>query len=114
MGMLQVQKYRNLADMDDAAGANLKGAKLATLSTAISPPFTSSQTMAIARPIRMLGATCILLALFLVFQLRQGSDGSSSRLTRGMSRDPLLDRAFTEILQLVHPFPDLLTRRSDG
>jgi hypothetical protein len=49
--------------------------------------------MAIARPIRMLGAACILLTLFLVFQLRQGSDRPSSKLTHGMSRDPLLDRA---------------------
>ncbi|KAJ5182511.1 mannosyltransferase KTR4 [Penicillium capsulatum] len=47
--------------------------------------------MAIARPIRMLGATCILLALFLVFQIHQGPNGSSSKLTYGMSRDPLLD-----------------------
>lgn len=61
------------------------------------PPFTSDfshqYTMAIARPIRMLGAACILLTLFLVFNLRQGSDKISSKLTHGMTRDPLLDRA---------------------
>lgn len=49
--------------------------------------------MAIARPIRMLGAACILLTLFLVFQLNQSSDKPSSKLVHGMTRDPLLDRA---------------------
>ena len=49
--------------------------------------------MAIARPIRMLGAACILLTLFLIFNLRQSSDKTSSKLAHGMSRDPLLDRA---------------------
>lgn len=49
--------------------------------------------MAIARPIRMLGAACILLTLFLIFNLHQSSDKTSSKLAHGMSRDPLLDRA---------------------
>jgi mannosyltransferase len=49
--------------------------------------------MAIARPIRMLGAACILLTLFLVFQLNQSSDKPSTKLVHGMTRDPLLDRA---------------------
>jgi len=53
--------------------------------------------MAIARPIRMLGAVCILLCLFLVFQLRQDSFGSTSKLRHGMTRDPLLDRVFATI-----------------
>ncbi|KAJ5223380.1 hypothetical protein N7468_007922 [Penicillium chermesinum] len=47
--------------------------------------------MAIARPIRMLGAAAVLLTLFLVFQLRSGYSGSSSKLVHGMTRDPLLD-----------------------
>lgn len=49
--------------------------------------------MAIARPIRMLGAAAVLLTLFLVFQLRSGYSKPSSKLTHGMTRDPLLDRA---------------------
>ncbi|KAJ5191913.1 mannosyltransferase KTR4 [Penicillium cinerascens] len=47
--------------------------------------------MAIARPIRMLGAACILLCLFLVFQMRQDSPRSTSKLVHGMTKDPLLD-----------------------
>jgi hypothetical protein len=87
------------------AGANPQGAKAARAEVKALlallnnfPPFTSKlfptfTTMAIARPIRMLGAACILLTLFLVFQLRQGSDRPSSKLAHGMTRDPLLDRA---------------------
>lgn len=48
--------------------------------------------MAIARPIRMLGAAGILLCLFLVFQLNQNGNSYTSRLVHGMSKDPLLDR----------------------
>jgi mannosyltransferase len=48
--------------------------------------------MAIARPIRMLGAACILLTLFLVFQLNKDPQNPTSKLTHGMTRDPLLDR----------------------
>lgn len=64
--------------------------------------------MAIARPIRMLGAACILLTLFLVFQLNQSSDKPSSKLVHGMTRDPLLDRAlplpdFFKIHRSNHP-----------
>ncbi|KAJ5673201.1 CAZyme family GT15 [Penicillium longicatenatum] len=47
--------------------------------------------MAIARPIRMLGAACVLLTLFLIFNLHQSSDQPSTKLTNGMTRDPLLD-----------------------
>ncbi|KAJ5319008.1 hypothetical protein N7541_006628 [Penicillium brevicompactum] len=47
--------------------------------------------MAIARPIRMLGAACILLCLFLVFQLHQGSSEEGTKLTHGMKKDPLVD-----------------------
>lgn len=62
------------------------------------PPFTSSAIMAIARPIRMLGAACILLTLFLVFQLNNEPQNTTSKLTHGMTRDPLLDR----VLPLSH------------
>jgi hypothetical protein len=53
--------------------------------------------MAVARPIRMIGAACILLCLFLIFQINQ-SDGPSfiskgSKGYNGMKKDPLLDRA---------------------
>lgn len=50
--------------------------------------------MAIARPIRMLGAACILLCLFLVFQLNQSSSEEGTKLTHGMKKDPLVDRAY--------------------
>lgn len=60
-------------------------------------PLSPPSTMAIARPIRMLGAACILLCLFLVFQLRQDSPKSTSKLVHGMTRDPLLDRVFATI-----------------
>jgi mannosyltransferase len=49
--------------------------------------------MAIARPIRMLGAVCILLCLFLVFQLHQSPIEEGSKLTHGMQKDPLVDRS---------------------
>jgi mannosyltransferase len=49
--------------------------------------------MAIARPIRMLGAACILLCLFLVFQLHQSPSSDGSKLIHGMKKDPLVDRA---------------------
>ena len=64
--------------------------------------------MAIARPIRMLGAACVLLTLFLIFNLRQSSDQPSSKLTNGMTRDPLLDRAF-----LATPFASILQQPQD-
>lgn len=54
--------------------------------------FFTSSTMAVARPIRMLGAACILLCLFLLFQLNQGPTSLGSRLLNGMKKDPLLDR----------------------
>ncbi|KAJ5716547.1 Glycosyl transferase family 15 [Penicillium malachiteum] len=47
--------------------------------------------MAIARPIRMLGAVCILLTLFLIFNMRQAPQKPSTKLVNGMTRDPLLD-----------------------
>ena len=50
--------------------------------------------MAIARPIRMLGAACILLCLFLVFQLNQSSSEEGTKLTHGMKKDPLVDRGY--------------------
>lgn len=56
-----------------------------------SPPFKT--IMAIARPIRMLGAACILLCLFLVFQLHQSPSNDGSKLIHGMKKDPLVDRA---------------------
>lgn len=46
--------------------------------------------MAIARPIRMLGAASIILCLFIVFQLNKGPSFSS--LGGTSMRDPLLDR----------------------
>ena len=50
--------------------------------------------MAVARPIRMLGAACIILCLFLIFQMN--NKGPSAIITKGpyegMKRDPLLDR----------------------
>lgn len=64
-------------------------------------PLSPPSNMAIARPIRMLGAACILLCLFLVFQLRQGSPNPSSKLVHGMTRDPLLDRVFATILHTL-------------
>lgn len=66
----------------------------ASLSLRASPPFKPNTTiMAIARPIRMLGAACILLCLFLVFQLHQSSSEEGSKLAQGMKKDPLVDRA---------------------
>lgn len=66
---------------------------IADVGTSFSPFHIFQDTMAIARPIRMLGAACILLCLFLVFQLRQDNPSATSKLVHGMSRDPLLDRA---------------------
>jgi mannosyltransferase len=52
--------------------------------------------MAVARPIRMLGAACILLCLFLIFQVNQSHGPSfiskGSKDYNGMKKDPLLDR----------------------
>lgn len=48
--------------------------------------------MAIARPIRMLGAACILLCLFIVFQLHQDHSEQGAKLIHGMKKDPLVDR----------------------
>jgi hypothetical protein len=48
--------------------------------------------MAVARPIRMLGAVGILLCLFLVFHLNQTPSAFGGKLINGMKRDPLLDR----------------------
>ncbi|EAL86030.1 hypothetical protein KXW98_001409 [Aspergillus fumigatus] len=51
--------------------------------------------MAVARPIRMIGAACILLCLFLIFQVNQSHGPSfiskGSKEYNGMKRDPLLD-----------------------
>lgn len=66
---------------------------IADVGTSFSPFHHSPDIMAIARPIRMLGAACILLCLFLVFQLRQDGPDSISKLVHGKFRDPLLDRA---------------------
>lgn len=63
--------------------------------------------MAVARPIRLLGAASILLVLFLIFQLRKtatplvGTFGSGDKLVNGMKKDPLLDRMLQKILVLV-------------
>lgn len=59
--------------------------------------------MAIARPIRMLGAACILLTLFLIFNMRQSSDQPNTKLVNGMTRDPLLDREFVATLSPTSP-----------
>lgn len=58
------------------------------------PAFSPVLTMAIARPIRMLGAACIILCFFIVFQIRK----SPAALTLGGSkmRDPLLDRTLCD------------------
>jgi hypothetical protein len=58
------------------------------------PTFSPVLTMAIARPIRMLGAACIILCFFIVFQIRK----SPAALTLGGSkmRDPLLDRTLCD------------------
>jgi mannosyltransferase len=47
--------------------------------------------MAVARPIRVLGAACILLMLFLVFEVTRPFTPQYGKL-EGMKRDPLLDR----------------------
>lgn len=52
--------------------------------------------MAVARPIRMLGAASIILCLFLIFQLNKGPTtllGSQGKLS-SMKADPLLQRTF--------------------
>jgi mannosyltransferase len=48
--------------------------------------------MAVARPIRVLGAACILLILFLVFEISRPFTPKYGKLTHGMKSDPLLDR----------------------
>lgn len=58
--------------------------------------FRIAVTMAVARPIRMLGAASIILCLFLIFQLNKGPTtllGSQGKLS-SMKADPLLQRAF--------------------
>ncbi|OXV07039.1 hypothetical protein Egran_05195 [Elaphomyces granulatus] len=47
--------------------------------------------MAVARPIRVLGAACILLILFLVFEITKPFIPQYGKLGQGMKRDPLLD-----------------------
>lgn len=52
--------------------------------------------MAIARPIRMLAASSVILLLFLIFQLRREeyipSIGGQGKLTKDFKKDPLLKR----------------------
>jgi mannosyltransferase len=53
--------------------------------------------MAVARPIRLLGALCILLVIVVVFYVSHPAQSLISvgtRLKDGMKRDPLLDRTF--------------------
>lgn len=57
--------------------------------------FRIAVKMAVARPIRMLGAASIILCLFLIFQLNKGPTtllGSQGKLS-SMKADPLLQRA---------------------
>lgn len=50
--------------------------------------------MAVARPLRLLGAVTILLILVLIFQFSGSPTGFPGRgkLASGMKKDPLLDR----------------------
>ena len=73
--------------------------------------------MATARPIRMLGAACILLTLFLIFNMRQSSNQPNTKLVNGMTRDPLLDREFVATLSPTSPHAHrtiLTFKDSDG
>jgi mannosyltransferase len=60
--------------------------------------------MAVARPIRMLGASCIILILFLVFQINKGptyvSKGSNKEYT-GIQSDPLKERTWPSFLAYI-------------
>lgn len=96
---IKVVKNGSQSQLDDAAAPRPEGVKWlrSSLVHGFFPPFTSYHSppiMAIARPIRMLGAACVLLTLFLIFNLRQSTDQPTTKLTNGMTRDPLLDRAF--------------------
>ena len=61
-------------------------------------PYTPAVKMAVARPIRMLGAASIVICLFLIFQLNKGPTPligrQGHRLFNGMKSDPLLERAW--------------------
>lgn len=67
--------------------------------------------MAVARPIRLLGAASILLVLFLIFQLRKSAaplvatfgsgDKLTDKLTHGMTKDPLLDRTLQQNFAMI-------------
>lgn len=63
---------------------------------------TPAVKMAVARPIRMLGAASIVICLFLIFQLNKGPSPligrQGHRLFNGMKSDPLLERAYTPLL----------------
>lgn len=66
-------------------------------------PSTLAVKMAVARPIRMLGAASIVICLFLIFQLNKGPTPligrQGHRLFNGMKSDPLLERAW-----MLRPF----------
>lgn len=60
-------------------------------------PSTLAVKMAVARPIRMLGAASIVICLFLIFQLNKGPTpliGRQGHRLNGMKSDPLLERAW--------------------
>lgn len=60
-------------------------------------PYTPADKMAVARPIRMLGAASIVICLFLIFQLNKGPTpliGRQGHRLNGMKSDPLLERAW--------------------
>lgn len=50
--------------------------------------------MAVARPIRMLGAACIVLILFMIFQLNKEPVSPKGDNVGGLKSDPLLARAY--------------------
>jgi mannosyltransferase len=53
--------------------------------------------MAVARPIRLLGAVGILMVLVLIFRLSKDSTpfvSDGGKLVNGMKHDPLLDRMY--------------------
>lgn len=50
--------------------------------------------MAVARPIRMLGAACIVLVLFMIFQLNKEPELSKGDNVGGLKSDPLLAREY--------------------
>lgn len=57
--------------------------------------------MAIARPLRLLGAACIVLFIYVAFQVSQSPkpiavpQGNGEKLEDGMKKDPLIDRSST-------------------